>query len=241
MRLFERLHFLHRRLRYAYRTEPDTICFIRDFVDRGDRVLDIGANKGIVTWFLARATGPQGEVLAFEPQPELAPALEDIKRTYGLSQVEIVQAGLADAPGVLPLFRERAGATGTLVEAGKAARSSIEIELVRLDDFLGERAGAPPVRFVKCDVDGFERQVFAGATRLLSTDRPLLLIEIGEDDLSGMRELLADFGYRDFWFYFKGSLLHGAKTEDVGYRHANARYRNFLFVHDLDPRKSRLA
>ena len=39
------------------------------FVQRGDNVLDVGANVGAHALFLSRLVGEQGRVLAFEPLP----------------------------------------------------------------------------------------------------------------------------------------------------------------------------
>lgn len=246
--LIERMHFLHRRLRYAHRTEPDTIRFIRDFVSRGDYVLDIGANRGIVTWFLAQAAGIEGKVIAFEPQPELIPVLNAVKETFGLHQLSIVNKGLAESPGVLDLYREYAGSTGSTLGATRHTKESIPVQVVPLDVFLyeeWERTGGPAeqrskVSFVKCDVDGFERQVFSGATQMLSSDRPILLIEINETDKPSMCELLAAHGYHDFWFRFRNRIYAGQMSSQIAFHHSNAHYRNFLFMHDSDPRRAML-
>jgi len=241
MTVIERLHFLHRRLRYANRSEPETIYFIREFVESGDLVLDVGANKGIVTWFLAKAAGLDGEVLAFEPQPELILALDKIKATYGLAQIEILNIGLAEAPGTLPLFREYAGKTATMVETDSADMESILVEIQTLDRVLEERASDRRVSFVKCDVDGFERQVFEGATRMLAVDKPVLLVEIGEADVAEMCGFFGDLGYHDSYFYFRSRLYPTVMSEDLPYRKSAARYRNFLFLHDDDPRRVEIA
>jgi FkbM family methyltransferase len=237
--LLERLHFLHRRLRYAYRTEPDAVWFIRTLVSPKDSAIDIGANKGILSWFLASAVGPQGIVFAFEPQPELIPALEAVKSTYGLEQLEIIHKGLADSAGILSLYRERAGSTGTLKGGTLHSKQTIPVDVISLDQFLEER-DAPRVNFIKCDVDGFEAQVFRGAIQTLAEDSPALLIEINETDLASMAKFLADYGYHECWFRHKNVVYAGCMTNRVPYRHKNARFRNFLFLHDSDPRKSNI-
>ena len=109
--LFQRLHFLHRIWRYKNRTEPDTVRFIRDFVKKDGVVLDIGANKGIVSWFLCKAVGINGRVLSFEPQPELIPVLEGLKTTFGLEGLTIFNIGLAETLGTKTLFRACSGST----------------------------------------------------------------------------------------------------------------------------------
>jgi len=46
--------------------ELDLIPFA---VQKGESVLDIGANYGLYTYHLSRAVGPSGRVYAFEPVP----------------------------------------------------------------------------------------------------------------------------------------------------------------------------
>jgi hypothetical protein len=45
------------------------------FVRRGTTVVDVGANVGYYTLLLADAVGPQGRVVAFEPNPPIAEKL----------------------------------------------------------------------------------------------------------------------------------------------------------------------
>ena len=74
MRLFDRLHFLHRAWRYRLRAERDELAFVLSRDLRGATVLDIGANRGIYSYWMHRVVGATGQVIAFEPQPELVQA-----------------------------------------------------------------------------------------------------------------------------------------------------------------------
>ena len=60
-----------------------------------------------MSYWLHRQVGPTGTVLAFEPQPELGDYLRDVKRTFGLDRLEIVNCGLSSTSGTLPLVRPR--------------------------------------------------------------------------------------------------------------------------------------
>ena len=64
-------HFLVRCLRYRFRTEKLEIKTMMRLKLGGATVLDIGANKGIYCFWMVRAGGPSGSVIAFEPQPEM--------------------------------------------------------------------------------------------------------------------------------------------------------------------------
>ncbi len=57
------------------------MCVIKQqLVQRGDTVVDVGANIGRITHALARAVGPAGRVHAFEPTPMARRILEALVR-----------------------------------------------------------------------------------------------------------------------------------------------------------------
>ena len=90
MRLFERLHMLHRAWRYRLRSERNEIAFLLSQDLRGATVLDIGAHRGSYTYWMHRKVGPQGSVIAFEPQPELVEFLSDLKSSFRMDRLTIV-------------------------------------------------------------------------------------------------------------------------------------------------------
>lgn len=224
----ERLHYLHRFFRYRNRTEPDTVRFIEEEVSRGDVVLDIGANKGIVTYFLGKAAGPEGRVLAFEPQPEMEEQIGKVAATFGLRNVEIFPIGLSDRDEETSLFRGEAGSTAVL-EAGRDwQQDEITIEITTLDGFL-EKQHVPRVDFIKCDVDGYELHVLNGARRLLGEQGPKVLIEISETALEEVTSVFRELGYDDGVFWYRGRRYPAGQTSELPYRHVGAEFRNFLF------------
>src|ERR1700722_18488859 len=52
--------------------EPAEMSVLRQFVRKGDVVIDAGAHRGLYTWPLALLVGPSGLVIAVEPQATLA-------------------------------------------------------------------------------------------------------------------------------------------------------------------------
>tara|TARA_R110000850_G_scaffold9196_17_gene34015 strand:+ start:303 stop:1016 length:714 start_codon:yes stop_codon:yes gene_type:complete len=224
----EKLRYCHRFWRYRRRSEPDTIIFIKEEFLPGGLALDIGANKGIVTYFLSRQAGPKGKVVAFEPQSEMNQQISRVAKTFGMSNIEIHTIGLSDKNGTATLFRGEAGTTANLVAGADWQNEKVEIETVTLDSFF-ETHQLDRLDFIKCDVDGFEAEVLNGAVGVLKKYSPKVLIEIDESDLAKITAIFEDFGYDGGVFWHGGKRYPASDTEKVSYRHPTAKWRNFLF------------
>jgi FkbM family methyltransferase len=181
---------------------------LRRALGAGDAALDVGAHKGSYTWWMRRAVGESGRVLALEPQPELAAYLRSACGALGWDNVAVVEAAASDRSGRATLRVPGSGVSpGASLErvaaAGRAARE-IACETVRLDDLVA-REGLARVALVKVDVEGHELAVFRGAERILDRDRPVLLFECEARHLSGRApadvfSFLSGRGYEGVFF-----------------------------------------
>jgi FkbM family methyltransferase len=188
--MFENIHFLARCLRYRIRTERQQLKALLQLDLRGAAVLDIGANKGIYSYWLSRAVGSKGRVIAFEPQPEMA---EYIQRRR-LRNVEVLNVALSDHAGYASLSRKRVGDGSASLCRDIGA--TISVELTRLDDF----GPIPHLKFIKCDVEGHELSVFRGGERLLRSYRPLIQLESTPDEIGPIRSFFESIGYSGLMF-----------------------------------------
>ena len=102
---------------------------------RGATVADIGANRGIYSYWMHKAVGPAGNVVAFEPQPELQTYLADLKRTFRLSRLTIVPRARSSATGVRRMVRpsHHWGGASLHLEP-KAGVAVFPIQTTTLDD-----------------------------------------------------------------------------------------------------------
>src|SRR5262249_35181753 len=105
MHTLDRLHLLHRAWRYRLRTEKDELAFLMRRKLTGHTVLDIGANRGIYSYWMHKLVGPSGRVIAFEPQPELADYLHDVRGAFRLDRLKVVKAALSSRCGTGTLVR----------------------------------------------------------------------------------------------------------------------------------------
>lgn len=244
----EALHMRHRFLRCRYKSEAPSIRFLLDAPLAGGTLIDAGANMGVFSYYLSRAAGPEGRVYAFEAQPELGAHLRAVRETFGLDNLAVVPQALSSAPGTLTLQRPAVGSGRASFDhdAGSDAER-LEVRVTTLDDFLAGE-DCPPLRFVKCDVEGHELEVFRGAQATLSRDGPLLLFECHHAEAAdgGLFDFLAGLGYDGVFFQVepddhrsllrrtRGRYLHYREFARHPYPRAAVRHRNYLFSREPD-------
>lgn len=143
----------------------------------GDTFIDVGANVGFFTVLAALRVGPQGRVLAFEPNPEVRAQLEDNLARNGVAAVvSVEQTALTDRRGETALFlSERESGVSSVVPdraplPADLFSSSVTVRTATLDEYVEARALAPAL--VKIDVEGAEDLVLQGFTRTLATAPP---------------------------------------------------------------------
>ncbi len=164
----------------------------------GSTVIDVGANIGIYTVVLARAVGPSGQVLAFEPVPENVERLRRNLEVNDIANVEVFQVAIADRNETvaLHLSDDPAYHSTVAVSQGHGLGRSTTVPGRSLNKIWRE-LGSPEVSVAKIDVEGAELDVLRGATEILATCRPALLIEITTpSQLSAITELLSPYEYR---------------------------------------------
>lgn len=168
--------------------------------EKGELVLDVGANIGAMTSILSLGVGPEGHVISIEAHPRILDQLQENVTLWSRQNIEILHAAVSDRPGTLTLS-EASGfdgneGTARIVETGAAAvegASAHAVTAVTLDDLLGERS----VGVVKIDVEGHELHVLQGARRCLKA-RHLrdVVFEAGSDYPNAAHRLLLNAGYQ---------------------------------------------
>ncbi len=227
--LWSSLKHRHRFWRYANRTERDSIAFIKSLDLSGATVLDIGANRGVFTYWLSKVVGDSGTVVAFEAQPELKQTIQEVERLFKLPNVDLRMTALSNTCGVTTFNRAYAGHGGGSIESVSTEHvesESIEVEMSTLDALRDSLRR--PVKFLKCDVEGHENAVFEGAKQFLIEDKPLILVEIHECAVFPIVEQLAELGY-------SGSFIERSKRFPIQefdkqpYRKVGEVHRNYIF------------
>jgi FkbM family methyltransferase len=170
----------------------------------GDWAIDVGANVGSVAGQMCRAVGREGRVWAFEPIPRNLERLRRLAEANNLSQLEIFDCALSSETGKAAISQPGEGLSGhASFTASWITGEPLEVVTQRLDDLTAEVNEARPLRLLKIDVEGFEREVLEGAEATIRRFRPLIYCEFNDIILrdagsssQALLEAFAGLGYR---------------------------------------------
>lgn len=167
--------------------ERENFALWHSLLPAGASIADIGANIG---WYTihAAALDPSATVVAFEPVPK---SFEQLRRAIdrnGLSRVATENVAVADHTDGLTLIADFsiAGAASVHPTITLDHPQTIHVPTVTLDGYA--EAHGRHFDAIKLDVEGGELAVLRSATRVLTSDRPLVFCEM-------LRRHARAFGY----------------------------------------------
>ena len=196
-------HPLDARGRHALLHPPAVHPSVLAFLSPGGVAIDVGANLGEWAVPLARRVGPSGRMLAIEPAPRAATALEKTLVANALAQAEVIRCAIGDHDGTVefavPIVTSVRVDTGAArIGPAAAGQEALKVVLRSLDSLAAEHR-LNRIDLIKIDVEGAERQVLDGARASLARFRPVLVLETGheaESDRQAIHDLLGGLGYR---------------------------------------------
>ena len=189
--------------------EDAELAFMRDALRPGDTMIDVGANAGLHSVVAARAVGPRGRVIAFEPIAREQALLRHNLALNMLENVTIVPSAVSDRTGSARFAVADDGALSSLAQnkhPWQRISAWQDVPVTTLDDYIA-REHTGPVAFLKIDVEGAERHVLAGAARTLA-DNPGITVLFEALDVT-----TAGFGYTAHEF------LQSLQTQGFGLSH----------------------
>jgi FkbM family methyltransferase len=185
---------------WVYGSYEDYIARLFSYlVEPGDRCVDVGANIGLHTVRLAKLAGPQGEVIAVEPDPEIARRASENIALNGLANARVIQAAASASAGeTVALYRATDlnpnRAMASLHPHEQLTGPAIEVQTITID-----QACPGPVALIKIDVEGHEAAVVAGAAETIARYSPAIVFEYAPQLMADKAQSpfgqLADVGY----------------------------------------------
>jgi len=177
--------------------EPEASRIFFELARRSRCTVDVGAHVGFCALLGAHAN-PGGQVIAFEPVDFVFDRLTRNAELNRVANLRTERLAVGERAERRPL-RIASGdgiPSNSGFRGGGAGARSVEVETVRLDDYLHEHR-IDAVDLVKIDTEATEPEVLAGMPRTLRDDRPDILCEVLPwADTERLERLLEPHGYR---------------------------------------------
>lgn len=192
------------------RWEPESLRIWDKISAKSECVIDVGAYSGIYSII----AGKQGVKTVYSVEPNLNSAirLSGNLRINRLTNVKVITKPLDSESGIkmsLYVPEKSQGSSGNALESSGARFFDSTNDSLLIDDQQWSRIGIQEtikldevidqnlkVGGIKIDAEGMELRVLQGATRVLRTHKPHLIIETWSKSVtSEINKFLSDFGY----------------------------------------------
>lgn len=170
--LYKNAFGIYRILYGLFKRKQDAfeIGLLKKYINKGDTVLDIGANIGFYAEILSKLCGENGKLHCFEPDPKNFGHLE--KKCGGLGNVTLNNAAVAARNGTIHIYLSKELNVDHRAYEPEEYERKIEIPAVSVDEYLqGKKAD-----FVKMDIQGFEPEALKGMEKTLAANENIKLI-----------------------------------------------------------------
>jgi FkbM family methyltransferase len=179
--------------------DPEEREILRSHIRDGYVFVDIGANIGAYSLFVAAAAGASARILCVEPQPDIFDRLVYNIQQNPIAAIKAVDCAVADKPGELTLFldpRNSGESSVKIVSSGQA--KAIRVPATTLLDLVTTE-GYTHIDAIKLDVEGAEDIILEPFLRQApkSILPRLILVEDGSGRWQiDLHALLEDHGYK---------------------------------------------
>ncbi|MGB7293177.1 MAG: FkbM family methyltransferase [Thermodesulfobacteriota bacterium] len=152
---------------------------------------DVGAHAGFYTMMLARLSGKEGRVYAFEPNALNLRYLKTHLEINNINNVTILPIALGQDTGYTFFNESGNSSTGHVT----ASRTTVMVLLDSIDSLIDKKLIEPP-NIIKIDVEGAELDVLRGAGAAIRTYHPIIFVAIdNHDNKDYIYDFLKDMGY----------------------------------------------
>jgi len=159
---------------YADWPEYHELQFLRRRLTQDDFLLDVGANVGHLGLLLSDIVNPRN-IAEFEPTPLTFQRLTDNWLANGFATDKLFGVAVGNEDGTIEFPDLTHPGTMNSRSALAGAKKLCNVPIRPLDSYR-ELWKGKPIGLLKIDVEGFELDVFRGASETLRQDRPRLIM-----------------------------------------------------------------
>lgn len=208
--------------------------FIKTIIQPNDTVMDIGANLGYYSYFMANQVHKNGRLIAVEPIPlfvsiwnknvKFSKNIEIHNCAIGSEKKDKVIMSIPIVNGVV-----RHGLT-KIDNEGDHHDLSFTVTMEIGDDIV-KKSDITELNYIKCDVEGYEQFVIPSLSKSIDNYRPTIQIELnGTENRQSVLNFLSDKGYEPY-------VLEINKLIPISTNEIHTFNQDFYFIH-RDRRKN---
>jgi FkbM family methyltransferase len=176
--------------------------FVKNLIQQGETVIDIGGNLGYFTKIFSRLVGKTGRVYTVEPIELYRQVLE--KNISSLQNVTILPYALGENDGTILMGnpssdKHRHGLMRVLKKDETQFIAAAEKYEVAMKHPLHLFESMGKIDYIKCDIEGYEIPVIPLMEPLIARQLPLMQIETEGENKFLILEMMWKLGYKSFY------------------------------------------
>jgi FkbM family methyltransferase len=188
--------------------QQDVLLTLRNLVHTGDCVVDVGGHHGLMAVIAAKAAGPQGLIVSFEPNPTAQRIFLENCKLNDVPNIRLEPLALSDGIGHAKFYVQKGAVSWNssffdnfASQHGRDEIEQIEVNMTTLDAYAADQALKPA--FIKIDAEGSEFLILRGAMKTIQKHNPFISMEFNPESartantsVEEMQKVLENAGYR---------------------------------------------
>lgn len=192
----------------------ENVDFYRSLTKPGGLIIDIGAHTGDTTVPMALAVGPEGAVLALEPNRYVYKILEqNAGLNAGLTHIIPLPYAATEKAGTFEFnYSDASFCNGGFLSQIESDRHhhnyTLEVEGIALEPYLFEHYPQllEKLQLIKVDAEGYDKEILKTLPGLIEQYRPAIMAEcykrLNKQEREELYDVITRFDYR--LYYLEG-------------------------------------
>ncbi len=170
---------------FGNKVTQENVNFYKQIINKGDFIIDIGANEGDTTVPMALAAGAEGTTLAFEPNPHVFKVLK-ANASFNQEKTNIIPINIAATAqdgeftfGSGDPSYGNGGIVGFTHNKKRNTRYTFKVQGKNLEHYLNKEYAQllPRLSFIKIDAEGYDKEIIKTIPTIIQKYRPHLIAE----------------------------------------------------------------
>jgi len=151
--------------------------WVKQTIQKGDIVLDVGANIGYYTLTFAKLVGDTGKVFSFEPELFNFNLLQKNIEINNYKNVVTENVAISNNVGTTKLYLSNIR-TGMhrIYPSHFCSEDFVKVKTTSLDEYFKDNEFGDKISFIKMDVEGSELGVLKGMKNIFETNRKIKIL-----------------------------------------------------------------